>query len=82
MAQLLVRDLEDEVMARLQQRARRYGRSVEGEVREILRDAVKDEGAPTTPLGSRLRARFADIGFEDELPEWRGEVARPATFEA
>jgi antitoxin FitA len=45
MAQLVVRDLEDDVKARLQHRARRHGRSVEEEVREILRDAVKDEGA-------------------------------------
>jgi plasmid stability protein len=82
MAQLLVRHLEDEVKMRLQRRARRHGRSTEEEVREILRNAVEDESAPTKPLGSRLRKRFAGIGFEDELPELRGEVARPATFEA
>jgi plasmid stability protein len=81
MAQLLVRHLEDEVKMRLQRRARRHGRSTEEEVREILRNAVKDESAPTTPLGSRLRERFAAIGLTDELPELRGEVARPATFE-
>ena len=81
MAQLVVRNLEDDVKARLQVRARRHGRSTEEEVREILRNAVKDESAPTKPLGSRLRARFTGLGLEDELPELRGEVARPATFE-
>jgi antitoxin FitA len=80
-AQLVVRNLEEDVKARLQRRARRHGRSTEEEVREILRNAVKNEGAQRAPLGSRLRARFAGIGLEDELPELRGEVARPATFE-
>jgi plasmid stability protein len=79
--QLLVRNLEDEVKARLQRRARRHGRSTEEEVREILRNAVKDEGAQRKPLGSRLRERFAPIGLKDELPELRGEAAQPATFE-
>jgi plasmid stability protein len=81
MAQLVVRNLEDDVKARLQRRARRHGRSTEEEVREILRNAVKDEGAKTTRLGSRLQERFARIGLEDDLPELRGEVAQPATFE-
>jgi antitoxin FitA len=80
-AQLVVRNLEEDVKARLQRRARRHGRSTEEEVREILRNAAKNEGAQRAPLGSRLRARFAGIGLEDELPELRGEVARPATFE-
>ena len=81
MAQLLVRNLEDDVKARLQRRARRHGHSTEEEVREILRNAVRDEGAPRTPLGSRLQARFAEIGLDGDLPERRGEVVRPATFE-
>jgi plasmid stability protein len=56
--------------------ARRHERSTE-EVREILRNAVKNEGAQRKPLGSRLRERFARTGLTDELPELRGEVARP-----
>ena len=81
MAQLLVRNLEDAVKARLQRRARRHGHSTEEEVREILRNAVRDEAAPRTPLGSRLQARFAEIGLDHDLPELRGEAARPAGFE-
>jgi plasmid stability protein len=72
--------MEDEVMARLQRRARRHGRTTDEEVREILRNAVKDEGARRIPLGRRLRERFAAIGLEDDLPELRGEVAQPALF--
>ena len=81
MAQLVVRKLEDDVKMLLQQRARRHGRSTEEEVREILRNAVKEEGAPRTPFGTRVRKRFARIGLKDELPEWRGEIAEPARFE-
>jgi plasmid stability protein len=81
MAQLVVRNLDDDVKAALQRRARRHGRSTEEEVREILRNAVRNEEVAKEPLGSRLRARFAAIGLQDELPELRGEIARPATFE-
>ena len=45
MAQLVVRNIENEVKVKLQRRARRNGRSMEEEVREILRDAAKNEGA-------------------------------------
>jgi antitoxin FitA len=41
MAQLLVRNLEDEVVAELKKRAARSGRSVEAEHREILRSALR-----------------------------------------
>jgi plasmid stability protein len=81
MAQLLVRNLEDEVKVRLRLRARRHGRSTEEEVREILRNAVRDEGVQRKPLGTRLRERFARIGLKDDLPELRGEFARPARFD-
>ena len=51
MAQLVVRNLDDDVKARLQRRARRIGRSIEAEVRDILARAVKESAAP--PLGTR-----------------------------
>ncbi len=81
MAQLVVRNLEDDVKARLKRRARRHGRSTADEVRDILRNAVKDEDGAREPLGSRLAARFAGIGLTDELSELRGRPARPADFD-
>ena len=81
MGQLVVRQLDDEVKAKLQRRARRHGRSTEEEVREILRNAVKDEGAPRPALGSRIAARFARIGLSEEIPELRGHSVQPAEFE-
>lgn len=82
MAQILVRHLEEDVKAKLQQRARRHGHSTEEEVREILRNVVKDEGSSQAPLGSRLATRFAGLGLTEDIPELRGEPARPADFES
>ena len=43
MSELLVDEIEDDVLEKLQKRARRHGRSTEEEVREILRNAVMSE---------------------------------------
>lgn len=40
MAQLIVRNLEEELVRRLKKRAVRHGRSAEAEHREILREAL------------------------------------------
>ncbi|MCC6212438.1 MAG: Arc family DNA-binding protein [Burkholderiales bacterium] len=78
MAQFVVRQLEEEIKARLKRRAARAGRSMEEEVRHILRNAVKQGGAAAPRLGSRMAARFARAGLSAELPELRGQPARPA----
>lgn len=80
MAQFVVRDLDDDIKVKLQLRARRHGRSTEEEVRDILRNAVKCEGAAGQPLGTRLKARFAGIGLDEDIPELRGQPARPVDF--
>jgi len=81
MAQLLVRNLDDDVKLKLQRRARRHGRSTEEEVRAILRSAVSEEGAPLPPLGTRLKQRFAEIGLDEDILELREQQAQPAEFE-
>ena len=82
MAQLLVRNVENGVKARLQQRARRNGRSMEEEVREILRAAVhKDQNAPTGGLGSEISKIFAKHGLDSPIPELRGWSIQPPSFE-
>jgi len=85
MAELLIQHLDDDVKAKLQHRARRHGRSIEEEVREILREAVRDvrdEDGTRKPLGSRIAARFAGLGLTEDIPELRGEQARPADLES
>jgi len=70
MAQLLVRNLENVVKTKLQRRARRNGRSVEEEVREILRDATKTDGGSRRELGSEIAGLFRGTGIQKEIPEW------------
>jgi plasmid stability protein len=40
MAQILIRDLDDETVKRLKERARRHGRSLQGEAKLILTHAA------------------------------------------
>jgi plasmid stability protein len=79
-AQLVVRNLEETVKARLRRRASRHGHSMEEEVRDILRNAVKPEGPATIALGSRIRSRFAHLGLQEDIAELRGHKPRPAVF--
>ena len=80
MAQFIVRGLEDDVKARLKRSAERHGRSMEEEVRSILRNAAKEENRPLPNLGSRIVARFARIGLTGDLPELHGQRSKPAEF--
>ncbi len=81
MAQFTVRDIEDEVKTQLKQRAVRHGISMEAEVRQILRDAVRaDTGAAKSGLGSRIAARFGKVGLSTALPELRGQAVRAPDF--
>jgi plasmid stability protein len=80
-AQLVVRNIENAVKARLQRRARRNGRSMEEEVRDILRNAAKDEDVPAGGLGTEISALFAKAGLESDIPELRGHEIKPPSFE-
>lgn len=82
MAQILVRQLDDDVKDRLQRRAREHGRSTEAEVREILRNAVRDDQQPPVKLGSSIAARFAKVGLDRPIPELRGSRVKPARFDS
>lgn len=58
---LQVRNLEEEIIARLKRRAARHGRSVEAEHREILRQALAAEVEPSFDrLATELRALSRD----------------------
>lgn len=81
MAQIVVRNLDDRVKTRLQRRARRHGRSMEEEVREILRNAVHEQEPPAGGLGTEIAAMFKKFGLDSDIPEFRGHIAKPAKFE-
>ncbi|HXJ03516.1 MAG TPA: Arc family DNA-binding protein [Candidatus Acidoferrum sp.] len=83
MAQLIVRKIESEVKGRLQRRAKRHGRSVEEEVREILRDATKREGRESRRLGTEIARLFRRAGLKpgEEIRELREIEVQAADFE-
>lgn len=80
MAQLIVRNIGEEVKARLKRRAKKHGRSMEEEAREILRSATGGEGVSTGRLGSEIAALFAKAGLDREIPELRGHTIKPPQF--
>jgi len=81
-AQLLVRNLDDDVKERLRRLAERHGRSLEQEVREILTGAAAQLPDATEPgLGTRITDLFAGLGLDTEFPELRGQSVRPAEFD-
>ena len=79
MAQLLVRNLEDDVKARLRVLAAEHGRSMEEEVRAILRQAVTAPAPASGGLGTEIAALFKGSGLRDgeEIPEMRGHTIEP-----
>lgn len=80
MASITVRNLDDDVKARLRIRAAVNGRSMEDEVRDILRTALAEERQAPEDLGGAIRRRFAPLGGI-ELPEIpRDALRRPPAF--
>ena len=81
MAQLVVRNIENGVKARLQRRARHNGHSMEEEVRDILRSAVQTEEMPSGGVGTEISALFTRAGLDFDIPELHGQELKPASFD-
>lgn len=82
MGQLVVRNIENAVKTRLQRRARRHGRSMEEEVRDILRSAVSAEETPSGGLGTDISRLFIKAGLSTDVGELRGHAIAPAKFDS
>lgn len=69
MATLYVRNVPEKVYARLRERARRNGRSVNAEALEVLAEAADQE--TETPITDRLEqiAKKIKLGPGDPMPE-------------
>ena len=81
MAQLVIRNLNDDIKQRLKQRAILQGTSMEAEARLILTNALKDKKRSSVDLGSRIAARFVGIGLDKPLPELHDQIISPIEFE-
>ena len=76
MASITIRNLDDNIKARLRIAAARHGCSMEEEVRRILRRTLTVEES-TGKLGTRIHKRFAELGGLDlSVPD--RSVARAA----
>jgi len=82
MAQFVVRNLEEDVAKKLKLRAKRHARSMEDEVRHILRTAVQERPERAQRLGTRIAQRFRGSGLSTDLPELRGVIAIAAEFDS
>ncbi len=83
MAQILVRNLDNQLKARLQRRAKRNRRSMEAEAREILRNALREEETPAVGFGTASVALFSGQGvtLDEPIREWRGFPVEPIKFD-
>lgn len=69
MANISIRNLDDDVRDDLRSLAKSHGHSMESEIRRILEDATRNRRQSSNPF-RRLRQRIEEIGgVELELPE-------------
>lgn len=61
MATMTIRNIDDALKARLRVRAAIHGKSMEEEAREILREALSKETAPSANLAQTIHQRIAPL---------------------
>ncbi|MBD2505994.1 plasmid stability protein [Nostoc muscorum FACHB-395] len=67
MNNITISNIDDDIKFRLQKRAEKHGRSLEEEVREILRMALIENQEQPLNLANMIEQRFANLG-DFELP--------------
>lgn len=75
MAELIVREVEPAIIAKLKERAEMHSRSVEDEHRAILRDAllVGDQDTSTVTFEEYLR-KMPDVGTDADFSRSEGSI--------
>jgi plasmid stability protein len=83
MAQLLIRNLSESTKTYIRRRAKRNGRSMEAEVREILVNMEHKDKTPQYGLGSEMVAMFSGSGvyLDEPIKEFRGMKMQIPNFE-
>ncbi len=80
MTNITIFNIDDDIKNLLQQRASKNGRSVEEEVKEILRQTLCENQKQPVNLVNMIEKRFAHLG-DFELGEITREPMRPAPNE-
>ena len=65
MPQVLVREITPDLLARLKARAKRNGRSLQGEVRQILQQAERSDAASARERIEQVRKLFEGQSWPD-----------------
>jgi plasmid stability protein len=83
MPTLTIRNVDPELREQLRVRAARHGRSMEAELREILKQALGAEKRPPEPNPAEtIRRRFLALGGADEIEPYPPvPVGEPPRFE-
>ncbi len=77
MASITIRRLDHDLKERLRVRAARHGRSMEDEVREMLRISLAADDSAPSDLAAAIGRRFESVGgVELEVPD-REPVREP-----
>lgn len=67
MAEVLVRDLKADVVTRLKARAKRNGRSLQAELKDIIQTASRQRAIDATALAARIRQRLRGRSHTDSV---------------
>jgi plasmid stability protein len=83
MATLTIRNVDPALREELRVRAARHGRSMEAELRQILKEALgAEKRRPEPNLAEAIRRRFLPLGGADEIvPHPPVRVGEPPRFE-
>lgn len=82
MPSITVRNLDEAIKHKLRMRATAHGRSMEDEVRTILRTAVEQAAPPTgSDLLQRIHSRFAPLGDVALSPPEREAIRDPPVLD-
>ena len=67
MPQIHVRDLDEKTIERLKKRAKRRGRSLQAEVKNILEQSAKIDMESARKLADKIRKSFGNRKFSDSV---------------
>ena len=82
MASMTIRNLDENLQARLRVQAAQHGRSMEDEAKDILRAALSAEPSRSQSLVEAIRARIEPLGgVELDLPS-RDAIRQPVNLDA
>jgi plasmid stability protein len=80
-ASMTIRDIDEQLKARLRMRAARHGRSMEEEARDILRTALSVKSSRGAALVSAIRARIEPLGGVELAIAPRDAIREPVNLD-